>query len=82
MGELEDQKGVIDTKMEFTTTELRALEADTTQQFHSRADLFKESLASAISSHDFAMSAQFSEIKAMIAAGLAIKSPPPKKQRN
>ena len=73
MGELEDQKGVIDTKMEFTTTELRALEADTTQQFHSMADLFKESLASAISSHDFAMSAQFSEIKLSCRRWIRIK---------
>ena len=58
------------------------MKADTTQQFHSMADLFRESLASAIQTHDHAMNAQFSEIKAMISAGSSIKSPPSKKHKN
>ena len=68
--------------MESTATEIRAMKSDTTQQFHSMADLFKDSLTTAIQSHDIAMNAQFSEIKAMISAGSSVKSPPPKKQRN
>ena len=79
---VDDQKHAIDSNMESTASELRAMKADTTQQFHSMADLFRESLTSAIQSHDLAMNAQFSEIKAMISAGPSIKSPPPKKQKN
>ena len=79
---VEDQRHVIDHNMESTAGELRAIKADTTQQFQAMADIFRESLSSAISAHDGAMSAQFSEIKAMISAGPSSVSPPPKKHKN
>jgi hypothetical protein len=75
---VEDQKDVIDMNMEANASEIRALKADTSQQFLNMADVFRESLASAITTHDAAMNAQFSEIKAMIAAGPAISSPRPR----
>ena len=79
---VEDQRGVIDQNLEFTTTELRALKADTTQQFQSMADIFRESLSTAIAAHDGAMNEQFNEIKALIAAAPSAVSPPPKKHKN
>ena len=78
---VEEQRQVIDYNMENTATEMRAMKADTSQQLQSMADIFKESLVSAIGNHDLAMNLQFSEIKAMIAAGPAIASPPPKKHK-
>ena len=79
---VEEQKEVIDMNMEANATEIRALKADTSQQFPNMTDIFKESLASAIHSHDAAMNAQFSEIKAMISSGPSIASPAQKKPRN
>lgn len=79
---VEDQKEIIDMNMKAAASEIRALKTDTSQQFLNMADIFKESLANAIHTHDAAMNAQFSEIKAMISSGPSIASPPQKKPRN
>jgi len=79
---VEDQKEIIDMNMEAAASEIRALKTDTSQQFLNMADVFKESLASAIHMHDAAMNAQFSEIKAMISSRSSVASPPQKKPRN
>ena len=79
---VEEQKFVIDQNMESTASEMRAMKADTTLQFQSMADIFRESLSNAIAAHDGAMNNQFNEIKALIAASPSAVSPPPKKHKN
>ena len=79
---VEEQKHVIEANMETTASEFHAMKAETNQQFQTMADVFKESLSSATKAHDGMMSAQFNEIKSMIAAGSSIKSPPPKRPRS
>ena len=76
---LETQKQLIDTNMESTANEFATLRAETGNQFQVMADLFKDSLKTAISSHDSAMSPQFEELKAMIASSANRNSPLAKK---
>ena len=78
---IDEQKHALDVNAESTAAEFRALKVETNQQLKSMADVFKDSLSAAIKSHDGVMNAQFNEIKAMIAAGTSVKSPPPKKPR-
>ena len=78
---IESQKQTIDANMEMTTNEFATLRAETGNQFQVMADLFKDSLKTAIASHDSTMSAQFEELKSMIASGSNRSSPLPKKPK-
>lgn len=78
---VDSQRMQIDSNMEATASEFHALRAETTDQFQSMAELFKDSLSSAIQVHDSAMSSQFMELKELIAANQTRASPPPKKAK-
>ena len=78
---VDSQRLQIDSNMEATAAEFQSLKAETANQFHVMADVFKDSLASAIQVHDTAMSSQFAELKEMIAASHSSASPPPKKAK-
>lgn len=78
---LDCQRQVIDSNMEAASNEFATLRAETGNQFQVIADLFKDSLKSATSTHDSTMSAQFEELKAMIAAAPNRGSPLLKKPK-
>ena len=82
---VEIQNVNIQSNMEQTNAEFRALRTDTANQLHAMTGAFTESLRTTIAAQESQMSSQFAELKDMIMHRVTSKtssSPPQKKPKN